>query len=479
MHYSNGGTAGSVDSVFTESNASLFDELMGSSTDHHQSLSTSPALNEGDMQTLQLILHGSQESLIEDEIESTETPQLPPPSEFAEIPITAPVSEEPSCEDDSVPQSTPGIAMEVSSPVASSTERAVSSRKVVGRSSSVTSLSICHQGEKGRSSKCSPNVSQLKRHSSFKESPSPAVIYDIEHSRAAWLTPKKQPSLLSPRNVDMPECDSVYGTEDDRAPHIGPPQVPSQLLQPASIKPSENPSCDIPTLKVSPCEATPLLGNPDEELSFDEVLQHYDIFATSTGKTTRSLFKKKLFQSPKPVKKAKRKKDRKRSLTITGVDRATILAAKEATDSVAFETHEPSNTTFSKVQHLAREYSRRIKDHQKSKRHVTEECATAEASERKQPEWLLHLQKQRCADSSQESDTNLTPPVEVENTRTDPSIGTLSSRDSLRMQIFPSMPQSHSAQSEHDQTETPEMERKGRLKGLVKSIVVKFSGANR
>lgn len=254
----------------------------------------------------------------------------------------------------------------------------------------------------------------------------------------------------------------------------------------------------------------PYEGNPDERLSFDEILRSYDHYASATGKTTRTKSQqKKRSSSPELSQKEKKKKKRKRSMTVANIDSETILAAKQAVANKDSPPDMPRERSGSKVQQLAKEYSKKIKEHQRGnwfKRFST----VVEENEATEPEWLQKLREKRSKGSSQESESELTPSFceqqELAVTSSYPSgrrgaeykaDTTPKSRSLIRLNHRESpmadmkqhaadhghstnLLRSHSTDFELDRVDSPdpvELEKKGGLKGWVKSLVVRFSGS--
>ena len=255
----------------------------------------------------------------------------------------------------------------------------------------------------------------------------------------------------------------------------------------------------------------PYHGNPDERLSFDEMLQSYDHYASATGNTTKTKSKevKKRSSSPELSRKQKKKKNRKRSMTVGNIDSSTIQAAKEAMRHTDISSEVPKERRRSKVQGLAREYSRKIKETQRSnwfKRFstVTEDDESS-MSESGEPDWLQKLREKHNKDSSQQR-TDSTIPKIVEPITTGSTLKYTAGKrktneeaklksSSLKYQPtekssttllkqyadVSSSPlyRSQSTDFELDRVNTPdslELEKTGGIKGWVKNLVLRFSG---
>ena len=170
---------------------------------------------------------------------------------------------------------------------------------------------------------------------------------------------------------------------------------------------------------------TPYDSNPDEMMSFDEMLTCFDDFADVTGKTVRTLRLKKddiaRPHSPQPAKKKEKKK--RRSQTVANIDAETmrqvneLMKAKEMQRSKESPPVVTRQRSESKVYQLAREYSQKIKNHQRNRilkrfSTVVEEPPElqGELGDPDEPSWLQDLRdKRRSRRLSQEDvlDTGL------------------------------------------------------------------------
>ena len=131
--------------------------------------------------------------------------------------------------------------------------------------------------------------------------------------------------------------------------------------------------------------------NPDEVVSIDEVLSNFNHYADTTGEQS---MKPQHFQSPQPAKKSKKKRLRNRTVATT--DFRTI---EQVTQN--FGGTVPSSTqrkSSSKVKTLAREYSQRIRDKERTRHSKeTEEPQFFKDNEgnKKEPDWLQKLKEQK------------------------------------------------------------------------------------
>ena len=547
-------------SEFTDDDEYLFNYLMseGTSPGLSSRSSHSTSLDPGDTQTLQSLLRAPQDSISEPEGDDIGTPQLAPPLQFAVLadnnttPKATPThkrswrvkkSNVPSDADNSLvtPTSTPTL----SDPYTFTKSKVEKKPHSVVRSHSYNSQHqrrIIHRREGSRSSgnspegspsshrkdKKRPSPSKAKRQSSFTKG-SIAIIGLVSTTRDDLSLEDSCAPITEQCAVPYQAGNNTKGIHSQRGPRImtiyrsgenTPSPVPRRECQklPSPIladeqlhAPSTAKNCTGDDSVIDASLNIPFSGNPNEKLSFNEVLQSYDDYASATGKTTRTNAKerKKRSRSPSIPKQEKRKKDRKRrSMTVATIDKATVLAAKEAMISHTSATPEPRRRRVSKVQQLAREYSRRIKDQSswfKRFSTVVEEPSEEETQE-VEPEWLKELRKRKkSAGSTQEQDDPtpslpkqselalpLEPPnsllVEPDDTQKASTLAALNPGQSsmaLLGQYADSdgspkrLPRSHSTDNELDRIATPdpfELQRKGGLKGWVKSIVTKFGG---
>ena len=149
-------------------------------------------------------------------------------------------------------------------------------------------------------------------------------------------------------------------------------------------------------------------GNPEERLSFDEILASFDEYASATGKTNKT--KPRVHPSSPDLssKTKKEKKRRRRSNTVANVDASTMKLVRASL--AAQDQDQPSpRPRPGTVQHLAREYSRLIQEKQKSRVEIKRHATVVERPRggEREPDWL-HQLRQRKSQSSQEE---LTPPA--------------------------------------------------------------------
>ncbi len=244
----------------------------------------------------------------------------------------------------------------------------------------------------------------------------------------------------------------------------------------------------------------PYEGNPEEHVTFDEVLAGFDHYATATGKTTRS---KEKYQkaSPEPGQ-PKRKRRRWRRKTVATVDASTMK------DVRAYLSEDKDESRHgSKVQQLARQYSKMIKVHQQSKvfkRYSTvveEPPDTLDHPQRvDEPRWLKVL-KEKTKSRSQSSDEDDSPSAtpraipQMDRTGLFPD-SSEKRRPVARTKSFtmPRMSSDHGPEASNVSSHTPSqlqedrrrssipsddeefvLQRRGRFKGWVKSLVERFS----
>ena len=556
-------------SEFTDDDESLFSDLMSKGTGSEPCLipkcSHNVSLDQTDEHILESLLHGSQDSISDPDITSSiETPQLSPPMQFTMLehdsatPTVTPNSIHRKTiwqstmhanEDDlsSTPVSTPTMtgrshrAAKVecdSNPFASGTPIspiiAKCSRKdkfySVVRRHSFTSQHqhrIVHQREgsmlsgnspeesprSGYKEKNRPNPLNLKRCPSFTKgsisdigttqndlSLEDSCIQIIEQSLVsppAGNLEKGNGNKCSPKMTvkeESPRLPKISRSRENSLSLVPPRECegrPSTIFMDEQLHVSGTQGSVI--TPATHTTVSPFSGNPNERLSFDEVLRSYDHYASATGKTARTKPKEKKMQS---------RSSRKEKVSI---DRATVLAAKEAVISHASITPELPRKSVSRVQQLAREYSRWLKEHQEGS--WFKRFSTAVEVSEPEPDWLTELRERRkSAGSSQESNNDLTAQMSelemplgpqsmkgtfrslVEDTakssslpRLDPAQSSMAlmAEHAKNEGCSKQLPRSQSTDTELDQIATPdpvEVERKGGLKGWVRSIVVKFGG---
>lgn len=146
---------------------------------------------------------------------------------------------------------------------------------------------------------------------------------------------------------------------------------------------------------------SPLDSRSEDTLSFEDCLETYDRYATTSGKTSRSARlvaeAEIVAQSPaakKKEKKEKKKKKKRHGYTVAGIDAQTVKEAKK----LAEEGRGKRQASDSKVNKLAREYSQRIKDIKRSSRFsVVLEEAPPSSPVPPQPVWLQELKERRVS----------------------------------------------------------------------------------
>lgn len=252
----------------------------------------------------------------------------------------------------------------------------------------------------------------------------------------------------------------------------------------------------------SPVTPMPYEANPDESVTFDEILAGFDQYASATGKTTRSRDKYQK-ASPDPGQ-VKRKKSRWRRKTVATVDADTMKDVR----AYMSDDKEEGYRAPSKVQQLARHYSRLIKEHQQSRslrRYSTvveespETLAKAEASGQaegsSEPQWLRALKDSRSRGES--SDEGSVPIVTPRGTDTMPQLMDSKEERKLvtRTKSF-TLPRVNSENAQanapvqllgvtrrtsltSDDEELVDLQRRGRFKGWVRSLVERFSGSSK
>lgn len=537
--------------------------------------SHSMSLDRADAQTLQSLLDGSQDSISEpDDTTGMETPQLAPPMQFTvhedefvtsittashctnqQFEIADDLSETVGHCDHAVDAESnrhlfPDIPL-ISTIAKHFRRENLKKTSSVIRSHSYTSQHrrrIIHQREGSRSSGNSPEASPKHEHKE-KKGPTPSKAKHhpsvtkgsisvvglisttrndlsledscdpiLEHNRK----PQKHGKHLYPSEVGLEKPRKLKQIRSREKPHLpasgeGEMTVSTKLgnIEPCmSVTPESSYSLRASSPKTTALVDVPIKGNPNEELSFDEVLRSYDHYASVTGNTTKTKSKEKRqwSQSPNISKKEVKKKDRKRSMTVANIDAATVLAARQTMVSHVSATPDPPRRRVSRVQQLAREYSRKIKDHQKSswlKRFSTVTEESPEEEPKQEPGWLTDLRERKRSEGSSQEGNDLTPPIPSKQdelgmlaesqSRTQLSLidDTIKSK-SLDSRLNPGQSsmalmaenvasndvsnhllRSQSTDFELDRIATPdplELQRKGGLKGWVKSVVVKFGG---
>ena len=462
-------------------------------TDSEKSSGLFSGLNHGDMQTLQVLLCGSQESVTETDLESAVTPPLPPPLEFTDdfksignASIRSSSNENAEFNVNSSGTSTSEAKRRHSFSCEIQTRIALEKQE---NSSSGTKSTPTHE----RKSEGTDLNQQL---SSVSKGPVSVAHSQSEQCLENCRFPKFEASIMMPINDGI---DPVSRQDSERGKcnieHFQSPPMVTGTNQHSSLRSEEvqdqNQPCNESTSS-TPRYGNPFGGNPDEQLSFDEVLQHYDDYASFTGRTARSSHASQVSKSPNFPKREKRKKDRKRSMTIAGIDRTMLLAAAERNSS----TPDSPKKAFSKVQNLAREYSRRIKDHQRSRPlpvatekgpdpepHYLDETLHQNSKERLtppvQPICDTHIAapfKTRSLATLHAEQTSMTVMQQFSSKHHSiPRQASMTAMEQFSCKRHP-IPRSNSADFEPERSTTDEIQRNRGLKGLVKSLVVKFGG---
>ena len=291
---------------------------------------------------------------------------------------------------------------------------------------------------------------------------------------------KKVKSPLASNEVESPVTPDVENTSP-----LGPP-LP-ELLVSHTIE-------NEPITVVPPFE-----GNPEESLSFDEILACFDDYASATGKTTKTKPRKDekvRRESPELRGKKEKKKDRRRSKTVS-IDTDTMKAVRAAMAEKEEESP-PQLKAPSKVQNLAREYSRMVKDHQRTRvfrRYSTviekPQDSLDSPDIKRNRTWLQQLRDRRRT-KHQSSQENLVPPETIGEEASESvllEVPECSSGLDIRVKsstlprtsaeenqtISRSPPHSPKTPSKLQRTTDSNYAEQGRFKGWVKSLVEKFS----
>ena len=224
---------------------------------------------------------------------------------------------------------------------------------------------------------------------------------------------------------------------------------------------------------------TPYESNPNEILSFTEVLATFDDYASTTGKTTKSSKPTVKLRSRSPEAKRRKEKKKKRSQTISMIDADTMNQVKEelarrSDDKPSDSLKLPEQKSDSKVHKLAREYSRKIKDHQRSgifKRFSTVVDDPIPSAGMSEPDWFQHPKERKKKNTQAKPTLSSTAEPELHqspehNPRSVPPevaalTGSLKRSTRSRVKDY----------SDHDE----DHQRKGGFKGWVRSLVDKIS----
>ena len=236
----------------------------------------------------------------------------------------------------------------------------------------------------------------------------------------------------------------------------------------------------------SPVPVTPTIpsveSNPNDMLSFDEMLQTYDQYATETGQTTRSArVVAETLANPSPpsslpeTKKTKKKK--RHGHTVANIDEEVMKEVKKLAEK----------EKESRVRQLAREYSQKIKDRNRSRFSILfrEVETTVTATELNKPDWLEQLKEKKRSrtqlfnaeyqDGGHRNFDNITSGNTVAYPH--PQSNDIIS-SSHGMDQVDTRKKAHTLdrlESDHSELYTEEGdEKRGRFKGWVKSLAAKF-----
>lgn len=254
------------------------------------------------------------------------------------------------------------------------------------------------------------------------------------------------------------------------------------------ITPSDSETESTCVTGVPPCQS-----NPEELLSFDEILESFDRYADQTGNTNRGQAGRAL--SPQPKKKS-RKKKRDRSMTVANIDAETMRQVKE--EVARNETKrflQVRDRSSSKVQQLAREYSQRIRENDKSRVHkrfstVTEDSTHSDivVTENKEPVWLQRLRERKTstspgADSDEHDDVHRNVMSDNELHCQSRETEQTTKRRAQTMKLTSSLDAAGLRSTKHQTDRLEELgvgtehdqQRKGKFRGWVRSLVDRFS----
>lgn len=297
------------------------------------------------------------------------------------------------------------------------------------------------------------------------------------------------------------------GKKSSKSKHSG-TTTPEGYLQSPDIIAAPDKETELPYITVVP----PNQSNPEELVSFDEILQSFDRYSDVTGKTNKG--KPDDASSPQPKKKNKNKR-RNRSLTVATIDKDTMEKVKQEIEkNECTRSLMVSDTSTSKVQQLAREYSKRIKESEKPhlvRRYSTliEEPKMSERimAESKEPLWLQKLRERKKStnqpsvklldasavtslDSHDHSDGHRTDnelhyqPSEDRKGKTGKNkahtLQLTASLDAVSMSRVKSRTHQHSDTIESFPSDAePDSSRKGKFRGWVQSLVDRFSNKDK
>lgn len=373
---------------------------------------------------------------------------------------------------------------------------------------------MVHYREGSYSTECSPQSTPImKRRTKQLNSPSAGTEAQIEsayQSSTGVLISSASPTHIEPNlrdvptiNIESPPENGIVASNQDQSSTILPPPVEfmdkgKQMTQ-SGIEECEIPSVnhqlhsasclaqsldassemedvqlkDLSTLshdaaKDSSAQAkdqttvtvvTPYESNPEEMMSFDEVLASLNDYASTTGKTTKSTKPRVKLRSQSPEAKRRREKKKKRSQTVANIDADTMQQVKEEIARNQSKQSPPRQQSDSKVYQLVREHSRKIKDHQRSR--IFRRFSTVV----EEPEWLQQLREQKKDSSLRVAATSSDTVPEVHH----------SEKHHTRFTSDEEATLSASLQLKTRLKVDDDPQRKGGFKGWVRSLVDKFS----
>ena len=249
----------------------------------------------------------------------------------------------------------------------------------------------------------------------------------------------------------------------------------------------------------------PYEGNPEESISFDEILASFDRYSTRTGETNKCRVPAKDVYDPvaPPSPEVKVKKSRKkRSHTVATIDQNTVREVRAQLNAQE-QSQSPRMKTTGKVQKLAKDYSQRLSENQRRrmfKRHsiVQEdpesECsaATCDTHQTKpEPGWLTQLRgkgKGKAKGNKTDASSSLSDLALVtsqgEKSQSPEAIQSSAIPDDEGASAGPhsqTLPHvvisfGDTYQSDYDEEEDSP---KGRFRGWVRTLVDKFSGKDK
>jgi hypothetical protein len=216
---------------------------------------------------------------------------------------------------------------------------------------------------------------------------------------------------------------------------------------------------------------TPYESNPNEMMSFTEVLATFDDFASTTGKTTKSTKSIVKLRSRSPEAKRRKEKKKKRSQTISMIDADTMNQVREelarrSDDKPSDSLRPPEQKSDSKVHNLAREYSRKIKGGGIFKRFSTVVEEPLPSKGTSEPEWLQQLKDQKKRSTEAKPISPSTAELELPE-RSPQSV------PSEVAALTGSLKRTKSRVNDYSDYE--DQRRKGGLRGWVRSLVDKIS----